>query len=920
MTIPSYDNRRTYAGDGSTTVFAFPPPFTANTDLVVQIQAADGATVTKTLGMDYMVTGAGSPAGGSVTMTAAPTTGTTLIIYRDVPLTQSVDLQDGGPLPAPTINRALDRITMWGQRLKEQVVALGALANQTAAGLMSPADKAKLDGIQAGAQVNTVTSVAGRTGAVTLVKGDVSLGNVDNTSDLNKPISTATQAALNTKANTSALAAVAFSGAKADVGLGNVDNTADTNKPVSSAQAAADTATLNSAKAYTDSKANKASVGLGNVDNTSDLNKPISTATQAALDLKANTSSLGSAAFQPSTAFATAAQGAKADTAVQGLQAGLNIEIDNTDPLHPKVTAVGSAVGGDVTGPAGGVAANEVVLFDGATGKLIKGSGIQIANVAKINTVQTWTTKPTFSVGAQTISSDPAANPIGSNDVASTKYVFDLFNYFYSTGSIVGKDSPAFTGNPTAPTPQVGDNDTSIATTSFVQGEINARPKLKIYSANATLSPSDTHSIIRIEGGTVYNLPDNSASPKSIEYAIFNATNATVTITVPAGNYLYTRDGISASGGSYTLTPYGAILVNAANWDWYILENKRIPGIPTAYSIGDLLYADSATTLAALADVAGGNVLRSGGVGAAPSWGKVGLTTHVSGALPVTNGGTGLTSAGSNGQVLTIVSGAPAWSSNAATWPLGSLYGLILSQGSTTSVGISVGGCTNEDGGSTYNMVLGSAITKSLSAWAAGSGNGALDTGSIAPSTWYHVHLIRKDSDGSIDALLSLSTTAPTMPSGYTARRRLGSIRTNGSSQVTAFLQVGDEFIWTVPVMDRNGNSASGATSVTISVPSGVRVKARLRGAIQTTASNFVTMSVYSPEITDQTAMSGNAGSASMVIPISGAPFSSNSWGASAFDVVTNTSSQVRVAVTSTSTAGTVALQTDGWIDARGRF
>lgn len=62
------------------------------------------------------------------------------------------------------------------------------------------AEKTKLSGIQTGAQVNTVTSVAGKTGAVTLVKGDVGLGNVDNTSDASKPISTATQTALNTKA------------------------------------------------------------------------------------------------------------------------------------------------------------------------------------------------------------------------------------------------------------------------------------------------------------------------------------------------------------------------------------------------------------------------------------------------------------------------------------------------------------------------------------------------------------------------------------------------------------------------------------------------------------------------------------------------------------------------------------------------
>lgn len=60
-------------------------------------------------------------------------------------------------------------------------------------------DKTKLDGIAAGAQVNTVTSVSGKTGAVTLDKTDVGLSNVDNTSDANKPVSTATQTALNSK-------------------------------------------------------------------------------------------------------------------------------------------------------------------------------------------------------------------------------------------------------------------------------------------------------------------------------------------------------------------------------------------------------------------------------------------------------------------------------------------------------------------------------------------------------------------------------------------------------------------------------------------------------------------------------------------------------------------------------------------------
>jgi hypothetical protein len=84
-----------------------------------------------------------------------------------------------------------------------------------------------------------------------VTKSQVGLGNVDNTSDANKPVSTATQTALNLKADASALSA----------------HTSNTSNPHS---------------------VTKSQVGLGNVDNTSDANKPVSTATQTALNLKLN--------------------------------------------------------------------------------------------------------------------------------------------------------------------------------------------------------------------------------------------------------------------------------------------------------------------------------------------------------------------------------------------------------------------------------------------------------------------------------------------------------------------------------------------------------------------------------------------------------------------------------------------------------
>lgn len=111
------------------------------------------------------------------------------------------------------------------------------------------------------------------------------------------PISTATQTAIDA-ADADIAAHVAdvanpHQVTKAQVGLGNADNTSDANKPVSTAQAASLALKANTSDltAHTSNTSNphsvtKAQVGLGNVENTSDVNKPISTATQTALDGK----------------------------------------------------------------------------------------------------------------------------------------------------------------------------------------------------------------------------------------------------------------------------------------------------------------------------------------------------------------------------------------------------------------------------------------------------------------------------------------------------------------------------------------------------------------------------------------------------------------------------------------------------------
>ena len=71
----------------------------------------------------------------------------------------------------------------------------------------------------------------------------------------------------------------------------------------------------------------------------------------------------------------------------------------------------------------------------------------------------------------------------------------------------------------------------------------------------------------------------------------------------------------------------------------------------SSYTTGDIIFASGSTTLSKLSDVANGNVLLSGGVGTSPAYGKVGLTTHISGILGISNGGTNSTSTPTAGAI-----------------------------------------------------------------------------------------------------------------------------------------------------------------------------------------------------------------------------------------------------------------------------
>lgn len=305
-----------------------------------------------------------------------------------------------------------------------------------------------------------VQTVNGQTGTVVLGKSDVGLGNVDNTTDAGKPVSTAQQTALDAKAP---LASPSFIGTvsgvtAAMVGLGNVTNTADSAKPVSTAQQTAlDTKAPLASPAFTGTVTGitKAMVGLNNIDNTADTAKPVSTAQQSALDAKAP---LASPAFTGTV------------TGVTKSMVGLG-NVDNTaDASKPVSTAQQSAL--DAKAPLASPTFTGTVT--GVTAAMVGlGSVNNTADTAKpVSTAQQTALDAKAPLASPTLTGTPAA-PTATAGASTTQIATTAF---VTTADALKAPlaSPTLTGTPAAPTATAGTNTTQIATTAFVTTAVAA--------------------------------------------------------------------------------------------------------------------------------------------------------------------------------------------------------------------------------------------------------------------------------------------------------------------------------------------------------------------------------------------------------------------------------------------------------------
>jgi hypothetical protein len=121
MTVSSSTNKVSYSGNGTLTTFAYSFKIFDQDDLTVILRAADGTETTQTITTHYTVTGVGSASGGNVVFGSAPASGVTVVIIREQPLTQGLDLVPNDPFPAQSLEESLDKLTFMAQKHEEEL-------------------------------------------------------------------------------------------------------------------------------------------------------------------------------------------------------------------------------------------------------------------------------------------------------------------------------------------------------------------------------------------------------------------------------------------------------------------------------------------------------------------------------------------------------------------------------------------------------------------------------------------------------------------------------------------------------------------------------------------------------------------------------------------------------------------------------
>ncbi|WP_183877252.1 beta strand repeat-containing protein, partial [Pedobacter sp. AK017] len=674
------------------------------------------------------------------------------------------------------------------------------------------------------------------TGTVTgITKTMVGLGNVDDTADADKPVSTAAQTALNLKVNYTDTAAMLSPYAKQSVSQSaialkvNIADTAGMLSPYAKQSATQSALALKAplaSPAFTGTVTGitKTMVGLGNVDDTTDADKPVSTAAQTSLNLKADLASpiLTGTPTAP-TAAATVndsqiATTAFVKTAVDELNSSTSTGFVN---LTTAQTIAGAkSFSADIT-------VNGIIIGKGngsiTTGNLALGTSVLTNNTTGQNVIAigqgalsgNTTGNTNLGIGVSALSANSTGTEnvaIGTAALANTTGSFNTAvgrSALLSGGAISRSTSVGYKAGMT----NTGSNNTFLGAET---DQNSASPSITNATAIGYLAKVTTANQIQLGNTSV---------------TLVNTSGAITSAGVITGNTIVKSGGLAteflkANGtidNNTYLTTSASTTALALKAD---LASPILTGIPLAPTAGaGTNNTQIATTAFVSSEIAAGNA------------------ANVTGVVLGANGGTGIANTGKTiilgGNLTTTGAFATTLTSTAATTVTLPVTGTLATLTGTETL-------TNK----TLTAPVISTITNTGTlTLPTTTGTLALTTGNVATATLASTVTTNANSTGDVTSVGNVTTYNNVVPSAKGGAGSINGILKANGSGVTSLAVAGTDYL--TPSGNTTGNAAN-VTGVVLGANGGTGIANT--GKTITLGGNLTTTGAFATTLTSTAA------------------------------------------------------------------
>jgi len=335
--------------------------------------------------------------------------------------------------------------------------------------------------------------------------------------------------------------------------------------------------------------------------------------------------------------------------------------------LYYSTTATNVPLAGNLA--AGELALNtidEKLYFKNSAGivTLIASSAGAVATVSSVGlsapSFLTVSNSPITTTGTIALTLSGVALPTTSGGTGVNSYASGDMLY-YSAGAAltkltIGTNTQILSSNGTVPV-WVDASSVSVNTATNLAGGATGSVPFQSGAGATTFLALGTSGQVMTAGPSGPQYVDQSTL--SVGFATnatnaVNATNAAASTNLAGGtaNQIPFQTGAGATSFiTAPSTPNYVLTWTGSAFNWASVPSVTSAGNLVGGAAGDLVFQSATNVSAFLPDIAVGNALLSGGVGVAPSYGKIGLTTHVSGTLPIANGGTNSTAAPTSGAI-----------------------------------------------------------------------------------------------------------------------------------------------------------------------------------------------------------------------------------------------------------------------------